>query len=567
MTPDRIDTDQTDTFVADVIAAADAEAARLLQSSTDVSTAPLGPHRESMRRAKLLTAVFLEEGSAFAGSPAVVELAETYARILHDLQSPTGLFLGGDNVESPPDTGFTINDLGDILELARRSGDTRLDRVAEVLGGIADRAAPALLAGGVHTPNHRWELSAALVRLHRHRPDPRLEARAREWLAEGVDIDADGLYSERSANYAVYVSNPSLLVISDVLDLPELRDVVARNLESTLGLIHPDGSVETVHSRRQDQREPRFPLAPYALHYRQLALETGRGDLAWAARVAASAAVIDPQTALADMLLHPALREPLPAATPPADRARNVWPVSGLVIDRTPDRELTVFGGSDYAVARRIRSGLASNPTFLRMFAGDAVLESVRLSRHFFGLGPFRADRMTVDDGRIVLEEHLSPAYFGPMDAAHRRPGGDYRVVDEGRFSAAMSFDERPRHEVPLHTRIELVPTEDGVEVTLETDGPICAWNLEFAFRAGGAFEDVTAAADGTAVLTSGSARYRVGADAIEVGPGTGSTAAAGYLPGEDYDYLGGTDALGGPRLYVTGTTPGRATVTLRRAR
>ncbi|MCM3696948.1 hypothetical protein [Microbacterium oleivorans] len=559
--------DQTDTFVADVIAAADAETASLLQASTDVSGAGLGPHRESMRRAKLLVAVFLEPASAFAGSPAVVGLAETYARVLHDLQSPTGLFLGGDNVESPPDTGFTINDLGDILELARRSGDTRLDRVAEILGGIADRAAPAMLAGGVHTPNHRWELSAALVRLHRHRPDERLEARAREWLAEGVDIDADGLYSERSANYAVYVSNPSLLVIADVLDLPELREVVARNLEATLGLIHPDGSVETVHSRRQDQREPAFPLAPYALHYRRLALETGREDFAWAARVAASAPVIDPQTALADMLLHPALREPLPSSVAPARRARHAWPVSGLVVDRTPDRTLTVFGGSDYAVARRIRSGLASNPTFLRMFAGDAVLESVRLSRHFFGLGPFRADRMTIADDRIVLEEHLSPAYFGPLDAARRRPDGDYRVVDEGRFSAAMSFDERPRHEVPLDTRIEIAPTEDGARLTIETDGPICAWNLEFAFRAGGAFEGVTPTAGDTVVLASGSARYRVGADAIEVGPGTGASAAAGYLPGEDYDYLGGTDALGGPRLYLTGTTPGRATVTVRRLR
>jgi len=557
----------TDTFVADVIAAADAEAAALLLASTDVSLAPLGPHRESMRRAKLLVAVFLEPSSAFAGDPAVVTRAEEYAGILHDLQSPTGLFLGGDNVESPPDTGFTINDVGDILELARRSGDTRLGRIAEVLGGIADRAAPALLAGGVHTPNHRWELTAALSRLHRHRPDPRLEARAREWLAEGIDIDADGLYSERSANYAVYVSNPSLLVIGDVLGLPELHDVVARNLGATLGLIHPDGSVETVHSRRQDQRETRFPLAPFALHYRRLALETGRDDFAWAARVAASAPVIDPQTALADMLLHPALREPLPAGTAPADRSRLVWPVSGLVVDRTPERSLVVFGGSDYAVARRIRSGLASNPTLLRLFAGDAVLDSVRLSRHFFGLGPFRADEMTVQDDRIVLEERLSPAYFGPLDAGRRRPDGDYRLVDEGRFSAAMSFDERPRDEVPLRTRIDVVPTDDGALLTIETDGPICAWSLEFAFRAGGTFEGVEVRADGTAVLTDGSARYVVGDDALEIGPGTGSSAPAAYLPGEDYDYLGGTDALGGPRLYVTGTTPGRATFTVRRVR
>ena len=33
-----------------------------------------------------------------------------------------------------------------------------------------------------------------------------------------------------------------------------------------------------------------------------------------------------------------------------------------------------VYGGSDVPEHRRIRSGLACNPTFLRLFAGDAVL-------------------------------------------------------------------------------------------------------------------------------------------------------------------------------------------------
>jgi len=558
-----------DTFVPAVVAAADAAAAALLRASADVTHAPLGPHRESMRRAKLLVAVFLAPASAYAGDPDVLRLAERYAAVLRDLQSPTGLFLGGSNVESPPDSGFTINDLGDILELVRRSGDDRLAALATLLGGIADRAVPAMLAGGVHTPNHRWELSAALARLHRHRPDPRLAERARRWLAEGIDIDGDGLYSERSANYAVYVSNPSLLVIGDILGMPQLHDIVERNLTSTLGLIQPDGSVETVHSRRQDQREPRFPLAPFAVDYRRLALERGRADFAWAARLAAAEAITEPQTALADLLLHPGLAAPLPAGEPPAARARSSWPRSGLVIDRTPERALTVFGGSDYAAVRRIRSGLATNPTFLRLFAGAAVLESARLSRHFFGLGPFRADELTADGDGFTLDEHLSPAYFGPLAEERHRPGGDYRLVDEGRFSAAMSFDERPRDAVGLHTRIAVQPTATGAQLVIDTDGPLCAWSLELAFRPGGRFEGIAVAEDGTGVLAEGTARYRVGADAIEFGIDAAADAAvpatAGYLPGEDYSYLGGTDAWGGPRVYLTGTTPGRATVSLRR--
>lgn len=560
-------------FAERVVAAADEAARRVGADDPDVAlaVAPLGPHREAMRRVKLLVAVHLSPASAFFASTDAAALALVYSDRLRALQSPTGLFLGGDNVESPPDSGFTINDLGDVLELLRRHPDhAALQPVADTLSLIAERATPAMLAGGVHTPNHRWELAAAIARLHRHRPDPRLANRVRQWLAEGVDIDADGLYSERSANYAAHVTNPSLLAIADSTDDPELRThllaVVEENLTATLALIHPDRTVETVHSRRQDQKEPHFPLGPFAVHYRRFAQDRGRSDFAWAAELATIDGIVEPQTALTELLLHPGLARPLPAPAGPASASRSLWPTSGLAVDRSARRTLVVFGGSDYAAAGRVRSGLASNPTFLRMFAGDAVLESVRLSRHFFGLGPFRADGLTVSGDGFVLDETLTPAYYQPLPRERRRADGGYRLGDEGRFSAAMSFDERVRDEVPLRTRIRVQPTEDGVELTVETEGPLCTWSIELAFRPGGVFEGVTPEADGTAVLTTGTARYRVGNSVIAFGPGTGTGGRGGYHPGEDYTYLGGSDALGGPRVYVTGSVPGRSTLQIRRA-
>ena len=141
-----------------------------------------------------------------------------------------GLFEGGDNVQSPPDSAFTINDACDVHHLLR-DADAALVPLREALAAVIRAAAPALLAGGVHTPNHRWELSAALARIHRSFPDDRLVARVDEWLAEGVDIDADGWFSERSPNYAAAVSIPSLTAIADILDRPALRAAVLRNLE------------------------------------------------------------------------------------------------------------------------------------------------------------------------------------------------------------------------------------------------------------------------------------------------------------------------------------------------
>ncbi|WP_156759223.1 hypothetical protein [Microbacterium karelineae] len=558
-----------DAFVSRVVAAAD-DAVDALDDAPPLARAPLGPHREAMRRAKLLVAAFLAPGGRQEGDTGSAARALEFARALREMQTASGLFAGGDNLESPPDSGFTINDVGDILELIARAPEparcrTPLADVHEVLHRVIRDATPALLAGGVHTPNHRWELASALARVLRHRPDEAVRARIDEWLAEGVDIDADGQYSERSANYAAHVSNPALLALGDILRRPDLHDVVERNLASTLELIHPDGSVETVHSRRQDQREPAFPVAPLLVPFRRLAVERGRGDFAWAAEVAGRDGIAEPQTVLADVLLDPVLarRAPDPVAPPLPRRA--MLERSRLVVDRAPDRDLVVYGGSDVPRMRRIRSGLANNPTFLRMFAGGAVLTSVRLSRDFFGLGPFRAQRLVEDGDGIRLEERLEGAYYQPLAPADRRADGDYALVDEGRFAAQMAFDRRGADRLALTTTITVRPAADGVDLEIAQEGPPLPWALELAFADGGSFEGGEPLGDGIVRVGADPARYAVGGHAIEVSTDADGSGFARYRPGEDYEYLGGTDALAGPRAYVTGRAPGAAGVCLRR--
>ncbi len=558
-----------DSFVSRVIAAAD-DAVDALADAPQLAEAPLGPHRASMRRAKLLVATFLASGGRYEGDAGSAERALENARALRAMQTPSGLFAGGDNVESPPDSAFTIGDVGDVLELIARAPEpprrhTALAEVHEVLHEVLLDATPALVSGGVHTPNHRWELASALGRVLRHRPDDAVRERIDEWLAEGVDIDADGQYSERSANYAAHVSNPALLALGDILRRPELHDTVERNLASVLELIHADGSVETVHSRRQDQKDPAFPVAPLLVPFRRLAIERDRADFAWASEVAGRDGIAEPQTVLADLLLDPVLarRAPDPVAPPVPRRAR--LRASRLVVDRGSARDLVVYGGSDVPRFRRIRSGLANNPTFLRMFAGDAVLTSVRLSRDFFGLGPFRAQALAESGDEFRLEERLEGAYYQPLAPAARRPDGDYAIVDEGRFAAAMAFDRRETDLVGLETTIAVRPTADGVDLEISQEGPALPWALELAFAGGGVFEGGTDLGDGTVRVGADPVRYLLGEQAIEIAADTDGSGVARYRPGEDYEYLGGTDALGGPRAYVTGRAPGTTRVSLRR--
>jgi hypothetical protein len=245
-------------------------------------------------------------------------------------------------------------------------------------------------------------------------------------------------------------------------------------------------------------------------------------------------------------------------------------------MDHRPATTAVVFGGSDYARHRRIRSGLANSPTFLRLFAGAAVLDSVRLSRTFFGLGPFRSEGLVVEpaDGTsVTLAETVMASYFQPLAPADRDASGTYRLGDDGRFSAAMDFDRRRRDDVALTTTIRVGLAEAGVRLAVDIAGATVPWALELAFRPGGTMTGAARAITGQrwqldAIPTANTARYRVGTDSLSVtvveaddGRG-GHLRASGsdpvYHPGEDYQFLGGTDAATGTLLYVAAQAPAR---------
>ena len=89
-------------------------------------------------------------------------------------------------------------------------------------------------------------------------------------------------------------------------------------------------------------------------------------------------------------------------------------------MDHRPASTTAVFGGSDHPRHGPVRSSLANSPTFLRLVAGAAVLDSARLTRTFFGLGPFRAISTRIEDadsGRttVTLEETATAAYYQPL--------------------------------------------------------------------------------------------------------------------------------------------------------
>ena len=542
-----------------LVRAATAEAELLLDDAGGAFRAR--GHRGVMAAALTAVVVASDAASPRAGDPELVGYAGERIEELAALQGSGGLFVGGDNLDSPPDSAFTINAAVTAARLLRSWPGTLGHRLEEVIRA----AAPALQHGGVHTPNHRWELAAALARSGALLDGPHLLDRAREWLDEGIDVDEDGLYSERSPNYAARVSNPSLTALADVLDRPDLHDIVHRNLHAHLDLTDRDGWVETVQSRRQDQHAP-YPLGPFLGQLRRAAIHTGCSRCAEGAALAATGPHVDATEVRADQLLDPALGGPLPTSAVSPRPPRRVFRSARLVRETRPGSDITVYGGSDVPAAGRIGSGLACNPTFLRFRSGAVAIDSVRLSRDFFGLGPFRAADMQVDGDRIVLHETVEAAYYQPLPISDRRTDGRYELGHEGRFAAAMSFARRPQDRRTLVTGIELQLHDDGVDLTVTTDGPATAHSLEIALSPGGDLSGATPLGEGRFELVAGSAEYRRDGHVLTIGPGHGSGAGQppGYLPGEAYTWTGGTDAVGGTRLYLTWRSPGTTSIHLR---
>ncbi|MDQ0663076.1 hypothetical protein QFZ35_001574 [Arthrobacter ulcerisalmonis] len=528
-----------------------------------------------MARLLALVTAFTQPGSGFYRQE---QLGEAMARCLDRLeilQGSTGLF-DGTNLCSPPDSAFTLNDVCLAMRLIRAvdAPGPLLAGVDARLAGIVARSVDAMVAGGVHTPNHRWELCAALAQISTIQPRQDIDERIGQWLAEGIDQLPDGMYSERSPLYATAVTNPSLLTIADSTDRPGLLDHVRRNLTAFLPWFNADGTVESVFSRRQDQWMA-FGAAPFLHLYRRLAAQDGRADFAAAAAWLSTLPLHEPAKLLALTRLDPWLAGALPAV-PPSDAGLSQPPAltpaeaaldsCGAYRFRSAGTVATVFGGCDPLVPG-VESGLATNPTFLRFANGAAVLSGVRLSRSFFDLGPFRSQHTARRGRSLVLREELEANFYQPLPADKLRADGIYALEHEGRFSAGMEFSARTADVHRLVTEATVHCGDGQAVLDIGFEGTRTAFALELTFQPGGVLDGVEpAGAPETFQLVSGMGTYRMGRDVIEFGAGLPADpdAPAVYNPGESYRYLGGTNAADGIKVYIAGWTSGSHRFTFR---
>lgn len=473
-------------------------------------------------------AAYFHPQSAFHADKEVFARIGLAAGFLARCQNGEGhVDLFSTNFNSTPDTGFVVHSVATAATLAKMHHNKP---VLALLDAFLRRAGHGLAVGGIHTPNHRWVVCAALAQIHRLFPEKHYLQRIDQWLAEGIDIDAEGQYTERSTAGYNAIVDTAFVVAAHKLKRPELLEPVRKNLDAMAYLLHPGGEVVTEISSRQDLNT-RGTLSGYWFPLRYMAIRERNG------LYASMLASLEPEhVELARLMEYPDLAKSLPAPSPIPDDYEREYPLAGITRIRRGKTSVTILhqGSSRWISLRR----------------GDAVVNAIRFATAFFGRGQFIPTHYEKRDDGFHFRQELQGRYLQPITDPALLP-----VCPE---TWGLLVEKRERSEIcRLVYEAHVRETQNGIEISIGAEGtkdvPLA---VEINLREGGTLSGATPVPNTSDVflLNEGFAEFAVGADILRLGPGRADHA---------WVQLRGAEAkLPGPSLYITAYTPFKHTIT-----
>lgn len=482
-----------------------------------------------------LTAAYVSPQSRFTGSAKLLEAMNDAATFMLEVQHKDGTIdLLTTNFHSTPDTGFILEWMCSAAGVLRAADDPTVAPLLDRLLTFIKRGADALAVGGIHTPNHRWVVCMALARANGLIPDSRYVERVNTWLAENIDIDPDGQFTEQSTSIYSPLTNRCLITVARLLERPELLDAVRRNLEMSLFYMHADGQVATEGSRRQDQFRRRSMLSCY-YPYRYMAQHDNDGRFASVVRQLEAQQFGRLSGQLIYFLESPELARPLPASRAlPSDFAKH-FTHSKLVRIRRGDISATI---------------LEDNASFFSLHMGSAAVV-MRFASAFFGKAQFVGSQLHKEGSDWVMRQELSGPYYQPIVKSLRRVDGDWHKTGPSL---------RPTSEVQqLTTIVRIREQPGGFDVQIDitgTDGVPIA--IEFACHPDTELSGAKPVEGGSVgwLATGEQARMSIGNDNIHL---------ANLQARHQWTQIrGGLPKLAGKSLYSTGFTPFHRTVEFR---
>ncbi len=456
---------------------------------------------------QVLGFAWLSEGSRYYGDGEILERLILAAQYCRHARRPSGLFdLVTTDWDSGPYTAFLVQALAPMVRAARLSELDGASAVAEEWGEIIQVTGPPMATGGFNTPNHRWVLVGALAQALDLFPELDLMPAIESYLAETIDINPDGEYTERSTGVYNAICNRSLRLAAEMLDRPELLDPVRCNLDTSYHLLHADGSVVTSLSSRQDNGTHVVPHGMVDSYY-TLARIDRNGFYASVADWLAGFDGAGLAWSLEPFLTHPEWRVDDLPREPLVENYRKFYSTSGVWRARQGKMSATAATG-------------ITTPFSLKY--GEATLSGLQICGCYFALAQFCADELTQIENGVELyfagkgrRDYAGPIYYHPVGRPVSMEA--YRTVGLERDVTVLP---------PLEMRLKIQEADGGFDLNVWTSEPFdeIPVQIAFDFSPGGVFDFENGAIQGLAnetfFLKQGTGIYHVGQDAISISPG-----------------------------------------------
>ncbi|RED76884.1 MULTISPECIES: hypothetical protein [Cohnella] len=463
------------------------------------------------------------ESSYYRDASLLRELEEALALFLQT-QLPSGcISLVNCNIDSPPDTAFSVHLAALLYQIVDRSGMDELSGARVSLLLFLERAKPCLLNGGIHTPNHRWVMAGAFAKIYEIFGGEAFRERAFQFLDEGLDITDYGEWTERSNAIYNGACAIHLYDVGLIFGYEPAFAAIRSNLNMMQYMLHPDDSIVTEYSGRQDYgRTMMMDDWYYAVCH--LMATRDRSPLFGAmAGVAAKTAPLGAH-ALIFWMLYPEQMNALDLYEPLSDDytillgeenevpvPKNV-PYLGKLVQHPHGASVLRHRKGKISV-----TAMAGQPELLHIRYGKAVMHGLKIGAGWFGIGAVAFPSIKkVGEQTYRMEVELEGCYWGPLPKRLTAgTNGMYvKMPNHLREKTNVQF---------LPVALEITMLENGVDVRVLSESiPNIYLQTVCMFDAKGELSgrSLKEAAPAIVQLTDGDAVFSMDEDAILISTG-----------------------------------------------
>ena len=467
----------------------------------------VGPN--SVSSATMLCYGYLLEESRFFRNNQLLKSILEAGEFGRRTRRPSGNFdLLTTNFDSSPDTAFVVKSLAPAIKLANSQEDEGAQQIASSLGELIITGSKGIIRGGFHTPNHRWVILAALSMTQQLYPDLQFHNTISSYLEEGIDINSDGEYSERSTGIYNAIVNRALILSAEALDRPTLLEPVRRSLDFSYHLIHSDATIVTSISRRQDQGNRSIPIT-LADSFHAMSHIDDNGFFAsiadWLTQKGRSGLIC-----LSNFVRHPDWRTNYITREPLNREYVKVYPTSGIWRVRRKKMSATALA--------KLTSPFTIQQGQLEMI--------VKICSTFFATGQFEGEEFQATENWVRMKHKGRNKIYPEKDYL----GGVYWLPIDEKVNTNNWQEVRGRRKIyqvsPLEVELYIEKVSNGFDLYIQTEGGLnnVPFQIECNLTPGGILDTDSMTCEGklgnTVFLKSGWARYTIGEDCIHIGPG-----------------------------------------------